>query len=50
MNYDMKEDDEMIVDGMHALEQGKYYRKYITDRFMVDDLLETKVFLTRRKR
>ena len=41
MNYEMESEDEEIVDGMHALEQGKYYRKYITDRFMVDDLLET---------
>jgi hypothetical protein len=41
MNYEMESEDEEIVDGMHALEQGKFYRKYISDRFMVDDLLET---------
>jgi hypothetical protein len=41
MNYEIEEDDEIIVDGMHALEQGKYYRKYITDRFMVEDVHDT---------
>lgn len=41
MNYEIEEDDEIIVDGMHALEQGKYYRKYITDRFLVEDVHKT---------
>ena len=35
MMYNMEDEDMMIVDGMHDMERGKFYRKYIMNRFMV---------------